>query len=68
MKKPTLVLVPPPPKGAPGEPRLVPYHGKVEPLVPGQGLVIVERKAPYLVVICSPKPAERLSRPTEEQP
>lgn len=62
MKKPTLVLVPSPPKSAPGEPRLVPYHGKPEPLAPGQGLVIIERKAPYLRVICS------RSAPSEEQP
>jgi hypothetical protein len=57
MKKPTLVLVPSPPKAAPGEPRLVPYHGKVAPLEPGQGPVIVERKALYLAVIRSRGPA-----------
>jgi hypothetical protein len=62
MKKPTLVLVPSPPEPAPGEPRRVPYHGKVEPLAPGRGPVIVERKAPYLAVIRSRKPAP------EEQP
>ena len=53
MKKPALVLVPSPPKPAPGEVRMVPYHGSPEPFDPTKGFAIVERKRPYLTVVCS---------------
>lgn len=56
MKKPTLVLVPPPPKAPPGEPQWIPFCGELEPLEPGQELVLIERKAPYLTCILSLHP------------
>jgi hypothetical protein len=51
MKKPTLVLVPSPPKAPPGEPQWIPFHGELEPIDPTKGLVLTERKAPYLTCI-----------------
>jgi len=53
MKKPTLVLVPPPPKAPPGEPQFVPFYGELGPFDPTKGLVLIERKAPYLTCIHS---------------
>jgi len=53
MKKLTLVLVPSPPKAPPGEPQFVPFYGELEPFDPTKGLVLTERKAPYLTCIHS---------------
>jgi hypothetical protein len=53
MKKPTLVLVQSPPKAPPGEPQLIPFYDELEPIDPTNGLVLIERKAPYLACICS---------------
>lgn len=56
MNKSHLVLLPSPPKGAPGEPRPIPFHGELEPLEPGKGPTLIERKAPYFTVIRSSAP------------
>jgi hypothetical protein len=53
MKKPRLVLVPSPPKAPLGQPQFIPFYGELEPIDPTKGLVLIERKAPYLTCIRS---------------
>ena len=54
MKKPILVLVPPPPKAAPGEVQWIPFDGELEPTDSTKGLALVERKAPYRILVRVP--------------
>ncbi len=54
MKKPILLLVPPPPTGPPGEPQRIPFHDESKPTVSIKGLVLIARKAPYLIAVCAP--------------